>query len=104
MYYLYYFIRLYPILCYILTIYRMYEYFSFSKKICNLLIGAFCNAFVHIKESDEVEELYEMILATDPDKTVMIDDTEYVKYYEEEDKEVKEDWFEDQKEGQITLV
>ena len=102
--YLYYFVRLYPLFCYMFTMYRMFEYYSLAKKICNLFISAFYKAFMHAKDSEEIEEIYEMILTTDPNNTVLIDDTKYVKYYDEEDKKVKEDWFDEQKEGEITHV
>lgn len=85
--------------------YKLFEYYTFSRKICSLLSSAFHKAFKHAKESEEVEEIYEMILATDPDKTVTVDDTQYVKYYagNEETTDIKEEYFE-QKEGQITNV
>ena len=92
--YLYYFIRFYPLLWYVLTLYRIVEYYSFTKKVCKLFLDAFHKAFHHAKESKEVEELYEMILMTEPDKTIMIDDTNYVEYYAgNEGTTVKEEWY-----------
>lgn len=103
--YVYYFIKFYPYFCYIFTIYRIFEYYTFAKRISNLFITAFYNAIIHINKSEEIEEIYEMILTTEPNKTVLIDDTKYVKYYEENDeKNVKEDWFDEQIEGEITHV
>ena len=102
--YFYYFVRLYPILCYIFTAYRMFEYYSLAKKICNLFINAFHKAFIHAKESEEIEEIYQMILTTDPNEIIIIDDTKYVKYYEKDNKkEIKDNWFE-QKEGEMTNI
>jgi len=103
--YLYYFIKIYPFIYYIFTIYHLIEYYSFTRKICSLVNTAFYKAFIHVKESEEVEEIYEMILATEPDKTITIDDTKYVKYYagDEETTEIKEEWFE-QREGQFTNI
>ena len=91
--YLYYFLRFYPFIWYAMTLYRITEYYSFTMKICSLFMKAFHKAFDEVKESEEVEEIYEMILMTEPDKTVTIDDTNYVEYYAGEGTTVKEEWY-----------
>lgn len=77
-----------------MTLYRVVEYYSFTKKVCSLMIKAFHKAFDKVKESEEIEEIYEMILMTEPDKTVTIDDTKYGKYYAgDEGTPVKDEWY-----------
>ena len=92
--YLYYFLRFYPLIWYALTLYRIVEYYSFTKKVCKLLLNAFHKAFQHAKKSEEVEEIYEMILMTEPDKSITIDDTKYAKYYAgDEEITVTDEWY-----------
>lgn len=91
--YIYYFLKFYPFIYYAFTLYRIVEYYSFAKKVYILLATAFCKAFNQVKESEEIDEIYEMISMTEPDKTVTIDDTKYVTYHAGETVEIKPDWY-----------
>ena len=90
--YLYYFVYFYPLVYYSFTLYRIVEYYSFAKKICSLGSVAFYKAFNQVKQSEEIEEIYQIISMTEPDKT--IDDTAYVSYFAgEETVHVKDNYF-----------
>jgi len=91
--YLYYFLRFYPLVYYAFTLYRIVEYYSFAKKVCSLFIKAFDKALNQVKKSEEVEEIYEMISMTEPDKTITVDDSKYVTYYNGETAEIKDEWY-----------
>ena len=93
LYYLYYLLKIYPLLYYLFMLYRLFEYYSFTRKVYHILITSINKT---IKKDKDVEEIYEMILETEPDKIVTLDETKYVTYYAGEEKTVlKHNWFAD---------
>lgn len=93
----------YTISFYIFNIYNSYKYIIFMKKITDLFISATLKTFNHLKNTDEIEEIYEMILTTEPGKTITIDDTNYIEKYQDNlQEDIQEEYF-NQMEGEITL-
>jgi hypothetical protein len=93
--YLLYFLRLYPFLFYVLRVYQLYEYINYAQKIYKILSITLLKLFPK-KKPKEIDEIYEFVLETEPygePKTIIKDDTKYIKY-NEENKEIKKNYFE----------
>lgn len=71
----------YPLLSYLMMIYRYYEYIGYLSYIYNIIMYIFIPKIVE----KEVDEIYEMIIETEPGKYEVIikDDTNFVKYNED---------------------
>ena len=80
----------YPYFYFLFRIYQMYEQINFLNKIIYIIIGLFKSK----KIDKDIDEIYDMITMTTPHNIEMTveDDTGYVKY-NEEDKTIKDDYF-----------
>jgi len=85
------FIQLYPYLYYITIILRTYEYIGYINRIYQILGRLFKKR--EIKKEKEIDEIYDIIMETEPGKIeITIDnDTNYVKT--NEDKEITDEYF-----------
>lgn len=74
-------IKYYPLFSYIIMMYRCYEYMGYISYIYNFIIYIFTPKIV----DKELDEIYEMIIETEPGEYEIIldDQTEYLKYNEE---------------------
>ena len=88
-YYITTFIKLYPYLLYIMTIYDLFGYISFIRNMYQCIYYK-----LNHPRNKEIDEIYDMILETEPGELeVIIDnDTNYVKY-NEADKKINEKWY-----------
>lgn len=80
--YLLYFINFYPFIFYLLRLYKLYEYYSFTKKVYNIVFNFYNRIFISKKNSKEIDEIYEFVLESEPHKSIIKDDTNYIKYNE----------------------
>lgn len=77
-------IKYYPILTYVMIIYKYYEYLGYIRNIYNIF--SYCiYKIIPIKKDKEIDEIYEIIMETEPGEYELIlkDETGYVKYNEE---------------------
>lgn len=74
-------IKYYPLFSYIIMMYRCYEYMGYISYIYNFIMYIFTPKIV----DKELDEIYEMIIETEPGEYEIIldDQTEYLKYNEE---------------------
>lgn len=79
--YLYLVIKYYPVFSYIIMMYRCYEYMGYVSYIYNVIMYIFTPKIV----DKELDEIYEMIIETEPGEyeVILEDETGYVKYDEE---------------------
>lgn len=79
--YLYLVIKYYPVFSYIIMMYRCYEYMGYVSYIYNVIMYLFTPKIV----DKELDEIYEMIIQTEPGEyeVILEDETGYVKYNEE---------------------
>ncbi len=106
-------IKYYPYFYYLMSVYDCFCYLNFMRKIYVYIYNKFKPEI-----NKEIDEIYEMILKTEPGKVDIItqNDTNYVKYYERSEK-VYDKWFKynpsspilddiemESEEGQLTLV
>ena len=94
--YLLYLITYYPIIFYMLQLYKYYEYLEFVKKILEKIKYVYIKLCSKRNEKgeDSDDEIYELILKTSDDEieVMMSDDSNYVKY-NEENKIIHNQWF-----------
>lgn len=74
-------IKYYPLFSYILMMYRCYEYMGYVSYIYNFVMYIFTPKIV----DKELDEIYEMIIETEPGEyeVILDDETGYIKYDEE---------------------
>ena len=79
--YLYLFIKYYPILSYLMMMYRCYEYIGYINRIYSMIMYIITPKVVN----KELDEIYEIIIETEPGKyeTILEDETGYVKHNED---------------------
>ena len=82
-------IKYYPYFYYLMTLYDFFGYLNFMRRMYVYIYNK-----LKPEINKEIDEIYEMILTTEPGKvdTITQNDTDYVKYYEK-DKTVYDKWF-----------
>ena len=92
--YLLYFIKFYPFIYYFMTIYNLYEYIQFTKKIYSIVESVVHKFFAKKKQEKEIDEIYELIMETEPGNVeITIDDDTYYVKYNEKHKKIYNEWF-----------
>lgn len=82
-------IKYYPYFYYLMTLYDLFGYVNFIRKMYQYF---YCK--LNPSKNREIDEIYDIIMQTEPGEIeVIIDnDTNYVEY-NEENKEIKEKWY-----------
>ena len=83
-------VKIYPFFYYLILLYRTYEYIGFFRRIYSTIVYIFTP---NKKKDEPIDEIYEIILETEPGEleTELINDTGYVR--RNEDKVVYDKYF-----------